>query len=1208
MPIRTWSGTIGGWHNAGLWVQGSVPTIADDVQLSIPYGSNFPTIFYPANARSIEIRNGAFLAVEGVAGVPATLNVSTSIRVGGIFSNFASTFVIREQYKNPGATVNVNSLFIGDIVNSSGGVTGTVLVDHGTLNAQSITLSAFALNGSASGYLRIGQLGTVNSTNTITVGNAGFLFFQADGFIEISGGTLNANVNLVTSGSVLKFTNNSFQGSTSFDNIYSGSVFGSGSIEVNSTGVTILLGTYTNTGVTKINAGTLQIGNGFGNQSLGSGAIINNGNLVYARTGFVSYTVSNDISGSGSVIFSSDGTVNLTGLLSYTGGTIIKNKTNLVISGHVTGFSNLLNYINISNNSIFNISNALDNTISISGLFLDSTSQVVLGGHIIDINYGISTGSGTFVGSTGVEAVNITANNNFDLEAQFSNWTDGVDSITINQIGMGNFTFRGARTQATTINAGIGDTQIFGGSANDILRGGAGNDVINGGAGADIIDGGADNDIASYASSTSGVNVNLFDGTGSGGDAQGDTLISIENITGSAFADTITGSDSDNIIIGGAGADVINGRAGSDTINLANSAAGVTVNLANGSGLGGDAQGDTYINIENVIGSALADTLTGNDDNNIFTGGAGADSIDGRAGIDQINFSSSSAGITVNLVTGTGLNGDAQGDTYLNIENVVGSRFADSIIGDDGDNVIDGGLGDDTLRGGGGNDIFIARSGAQTILGDDGIDEVSYATSSASSGILINLQAGIASGGDAQGDILSGIENVTGTGRDDTLTGSSGSNVLKGGGGNDVLTGGLGSDTLDGGADIDTASYASNSGAIYADLGGNYVGEYAVTTGTVTGAEVRLSLDTLASIENITGSAFGDRIYGSGVDNIFSGGAGNDIIYGEGGNDRIAGGVGADVLLGGAGVDTVDYASAQGSIYLDINAGFALETALQTGTVLASTAIVTTDLMAQFENAVGSNYGDRIYGNALDNLILGGAGDDIIYAEDGNDIVIGGTGSDILLGGNGTDVLDYSSAAGAIFSDLNSGFTNETALVSGTVNAGTALIGYDLYAQFENLIGSAFGDRLYGTSGVNVITGNGGDDYIYGGAGNDIISGGDGNDRLIGEVGSDTLTGGAGADLFFATTLLAGEVDTITDFATGSDQLFINRAAFGLGSAPTAILITNGSALIPGTFLYDSSTGFLSYDSDGPGGMAGINFANIGTGLALTVADIVLYG
>jgi serralysin len=313
--------------------------------------------------------------------------------------------------------------------------------------------------------------------------------------------------------------------------------------------------------------------------------------------------------------------------------------------------------------------------------------------------------------------------------------------------------------------------------------------------------------------------------------------------------------------------------------------------------------------------------------------------------------------------------------------------------------------------------------------------------------------------------------------------------------------------------------------------------------------------------------------------------------------------------VGGAGVDTVDYSTAQGSIYLDINAGFALETALQTGTVLASTAIVTTDLMAQFENAVGSNYGDRIYGNALANLILGGAGDDVVYAGDGNDSVIGGTGSDILLGGNGTDLLDYSSAAGAIFSDLNSGFTNETALVAGTVNAGTALIGFDLHAQFENLIGSAFGDRLYGTSGINTITGNGGDDIIYGGAGNDIISGGDGNDRLIGEAGSDTLTGGAGADLFFfSTALAAGVVDIITDFATGSDQLYINRAAFGLGSAPTATLVVNGSASVAGTFLYNSSTGFLSFDSDGAGGAAAINFANIGTGLALTVADIVLYG
>jgi Ca2+-binding RTX toxin-like protein len=177
------------------------------------------------------------------------------------------------------------------------------------------------------------------------------------------------------------------------------------------------------------------------------------------------------------------------------------------------------------------------------------------------------------------------------------------------------------------------------------------------------------------------------------------------------------------------------------------------------------------------------------------------------------------------------------------------------------------------------------------------------------------------------------------------------------------------------------------------------------------------------------------------------------------------------------------------------------------------------------------------------------------------------------------------------------------------VNAGTALISFDLHAQFENLIGSAFGDRLYGTSDINTITGNGGDDYIYGGAGNDIISGGDGNDRLIGEAGSDTLTGGAGADLFyFSTALVAGEVDAITDFAAGNDQLFINRGAFGMGASSAVNLVVNGSASVAYTFLYNSNTGVLSFDSDGAGGAAAIDFANIGAGLGPTVVDIVLYG
>src|SRR5262249_57705343 len=107
------------------------------------------------------------------------------------------------------------------------------------------------------------------------------------------------------------------------------------------------------------------------------------------------------------------------------------------------------------------------------------------------------------------------------------------------------------------------------------------------------LDGGAGNDTASYDTSSTAVTVNLATGTGSGGDAQGDTLTNIENLIGSTFNDTLIGDQNANVLIGGAGADTLIGGGGSDTASYIDSTAGVTVNLATGTGTGGPAPGRT---------------------------------------------------------------------------------------------------------------------------------------------------------------------------------------------------------------------------------------------------------------------------------------------------------------------------------------------------------------------------------------------------------------------------------------------------------------------------------------------------------------------------------------------------------------------------------------------------------------------------------------
>ena len=150
---------------------------------------------------------------------------------------------------------------------------------------------------------------------------------------------------------------------------------------------------------------------------------------------------------------------------------------------------------------------------------------------------------------------------------------------------------------------------------------GGGDDTIEGGSGADVIDGGGGFDYLSYENSASGVNVDLALSQASGGDALNDTFSDIEGINGTSSADSLLGDEKENdlqgrsgndFLDGGSGADTLDGGMGVDTVEYGRSLAGVSVNLLTGAGIGGDADGDRLVSIENVSGSALSDTLTGN--------------------------------------------------------------------------------------------------------------------------------------------------------------------------------------------------------------------------------------------------------------------------------------------------------------------------------------------------------------------------------------------------------------------------------------------------------------------------------------------------------------------------------------------------------------------------------------------------------------------
>jgi Ca2+-binding RTX toxin-like protein len=168
-------------------------------------------------------------------------------------------------------------------------------------------------------------------------------------------------------------------------------------------------------------------------------------------------------------------------------------------------------------------------------------------------------------------------------QADVINAGDGADIV---YAGAGNDTVRGeggddrlfGMDGRDTVDGGAGNDVVAGGAGNDLLTGGAGNDVLRGGSGDDLLDGGtgADRlvggdgiDMAGYHYSRAAVTVDLAAGTGRGGEAEGDTLVGIENLRGSVFADRLTGDGNANRFEGGGGADLITGGGGADTFAYA---------------------------------------------------------------------------------------------------------------------------------------------------------------------------------------------------------------------------------------------------------------------------------------------------------------------------------------------------------------------------------------------------------------------------------------------------------------------------------------------------------------------------------------------------------------------------------------------------------------------------------------------------------------
>ncbi|WP_342235408.1 calcium-binding protein [Inquilinus sp. OTU3971] len=387
---------------------------------------------------------------------------------------------------------------------------------------------------------------------------------------------------------------------------------------------------------------------------------------------------------------------------------------------------------------------------------------------------------------------------------------------------------------ADTLHGDGGANRLAGGAGDDLLNGHGGGDVLVGGAGADQLVGEAGTDTADYSASTAGVTVNLAAGTGLGGDAQGDTLATIENLSGSALADALYGDGNANALAGGAGDDGLHGGAGADSLDGGDGidtasyrgSVAVAVDLLNHTASGGDAAGDTLANIENLAGSSFDDRLAGDGRRNVISGDNGDDTLAGNDGDDSLSGGAGDDGLdggdgADRLVGGDGvdtIHGGADNDS------VDAGTGNDLVFGEAGHDGLTGGAGDDRLDGGDGNDTLDGGAGADTLIGGAGIDTANYAASA--TWVALNLATGASSGGDAQGDTLSGIEQVLGSAQADILTGDSDANTLWGMAGDDVLAGGGNGDVLKGGAGNDRFVYTVLSDSAVSGLGKDTIADF----------------------------------------------------------------------------------------------------------------------------------------------------------------------------------------------------------------------------------------------------------------------------------------------------------------------------------------------------------------------------------------------
>ena len=559
--------------------------------------------------------------------------------------------------------------------------------------------------------------------------------------------------------------------------------------------------------------------------------------------------------------------------------------------------------------------------------------------------------------------------------------------------------------------------------------------------------------------------------------------------------------------------------------------------------------------------------------------------------------------------------------------------------------------------GGTGNDVYLVDSATDAVVevANEGDDEIRTALAAYTLSVAARVERLTYAGTAAFAGTGNGLANtITGSTNDDMLLGGALSDTLYGGSGNDLLDGGTEVDSLYGGAGDDIYIVDSQTDAVIESAASGMdevrtsVALYALTQNsnveklTYTGAAAFTGNgNELAN--TITGGAGADSLSGGlGLDTLM-GGAGNDALFGGDNSDVLDGGTGDDTLTGGMGADILIVDSLGDIVVAPSYDGDIIKTTLGTYDLsrMQTYAAAANDLRNSIRFleyagtaaflGTGNELSNDIKGGGDADTLIGNGGSDALNGNGGNDSLNGGAGADNLNGGTGADTLNGGAGNDTYtvddVGDLVAGEGSQTDLsdqVFSSLAAYTLTDGVEILTLNEGLasagIGNALNNFLQGNASNNSLVGYAGNDSLYGGSGNDTLTGGSendsldggaGNDILYGGLGLDFMTGGINGDAFVFNTALNAttNVDTITDMVHGVDRIHLENLIFtALGANGTTLTAAEfwiGAAAhdADDNIIYNSSTGALTYDSNGNAAGGATRIATLSTGLALTNAD-----